>query len=77
MHLTMSGLDYSAAPIALREQLSFTRNGVVDMDRLIAADISSADADGFVHGITAYPENSTAGQADPVQPAEPEPQSAP
>ena len=38
MYLTMSGLDYSAAPIALREQLSFTRNGVVDMDRLIAAD---------------------------------------
>ena len=36
MYLTMSGLDYSAAPIALREQLSFTRNGVVDMDRIIA-----------------------------------------
>ena len=36
MVLTMSGLDYNAAPIALREQLSFTRNGVVDMDRIIA-----------------------------------------
>ena len=36
MRLCMSGLDYSAAPIALREQLSFTKNGVVDMDRSIA-----------------------------------------
>ena len=36
MHLTMSGLDYSVASIALREQLSFTKNGVLDMDRLIA-----------------------------------------
>lgn len=54
-----------------------TANLLIRRSRLIAADISSADADGFVHGITAYPENSTAGQADPVQPAEPEPQSAP
>ena len=38
MRLTMSGLDYSAASIALREQLSFTKNGVVDMDRLIAGE---------------------------------------
>ena len=36
MRLTMSGLDYSVASIALREQLSFTKNGVLDMDRLIA-----------------------------------------
>ena len=36
MHLTMSGLDYSVASIALREQLSFTKNGVLDMDRLLA-----------------------------------------
>lgn len=54
-----------------------TANLLIRRSRLIAADISSADADGFVHGITAYPENSTAGQADPAQPAEPEPQSAP
>ena len=38
MYLTMSGLDYSAASIALREQLSFTKSGVVDMDRMIAED---------------------------------------
>ncbi len=37
MHLCMSGLDYSVASIALREQLSFTKNGVLDMDRIIAA----------------------------------------
>ena len=38
MYLTMSGLDYSAASIALREQLSFTKSGVVEMDRTIAGD---------------------------------------
>lgn len=37
MRLCMSGLDYSLAPIALREQLSFTKNGVVDMDQQLAA----------------------------------------
>ena len=37
MHLCMSGLDYSVASIALREQLSFTKNGVLDMDCIIAA----------------------------------------
>lgn len=36
MHLCMAGLDYSVASIALREQLSFTKNGVLDMDRVIA-----------------------------------------
>ena len=29
MNICMSGLDYSLAPIELREQLSFTKNAVV------------------------------------------------
>ncbi len=37
MNICMSGLDYSLAPIELREQLSFTKNAVVDMDRSLAA----------------------------------------
>ena len=37
MNICMSGLDYSLAPIALREQLSFTKNAVMDMDQAICA----------------------------------------
>lgn len=33
--LCMSGLDYRRAPIALREQLSFTKSGVLDVDQTI------------------------------------------
>ena len=33
MKIAMSGLDHSLAPIALREQLSFTKTGVRDLDR--------------------------------------------
>jgi glutamyl-tRNA reductase len=33
----MSGLDYGLAPIALREQLSFTRGQVTQLDRAVAA----------------------------------------
>lgn len=38
MHLYMSGLDYSVASIALREQLSFTKNGILDIDHSLADD---------------------------------------
>ena len=37
MNICMSGLDYSLAPIALRAQLSFTKNAVMDMDQAICA----------------------------------------
>ena len=33
--LYMSGLDHHGAPISLRERLSFTKSGVVDLDRAI------------------------------------------
>ena len=36
MKLVMSGLDYSLAPIALRERLSFTKAAVEDLDRAVA-----------------------------------------
>ena len=41
-----------------------TANLLIRRNRLIAADISSAEADGFVHGITAMPETETAPQQD-------------
>ena len=34
-----------------------TANLLIRRNRLIAADISSAESDGFVHGITEFPEN--------------------
>lgn len=36
MALCMSGLDYAKAPVALREQLSFTKNAVAGLDRTLA-----------------------------------------
>ena len=41
-----------------------TANLLIRRNRLIAADISAAEADGFVHGITEYPENSETQQQD-------------
>lgn len=35
MNLFLAGLDYRAASIALRERLSFTRSGVLDMDQAL------------------------------------------
>jgi hypothetical protein len=58
-----------------------TANLLVRKNRLIAADISAADADGFVHGILKMPESSTpdtagqttaAPQPDAAEQAEPE-----
>lgn len=54
-----------------------TANLLIRRNRLIAADISSAEADGFVHGITEQPGDSTDGQTAPADPAEPEEESAP
>lgn len=37
MILCMSGVEYSTAPVAVRERLSFPRSGVMDMDRRVFA----------------------------------------
>ena len=41
-----------------------TANLLIRRNRLIAADISSAETDGFVHGITEFPENGDIQQED-------------
>ena len=41
-----------------------TANLLIRRNRLIAADISSAESDGFVHGITEFPENGDIQQED-------------
>ena len=38
MNLIMAGLDWHKAPIDLREQLSFTRNQVMELDRRLWKD---------------------------------------
>ena len=48
-----------------------TANLLIRRSHLIAADISSADADGFVHGITEHPADNAADQTDPEQQSAP------